>query len=425
MRQFIGARFRTVTRPDSLPLEIEVSRSRRGGLVSAGIAVIALLAGFLIIRSTPTPPDAAIFFAVAIAGLVLLPKLVRLLRGRGKADAGTYRIDRDSVAYYPKGTAGDPAWTEDLRAYSGVRWERFLRTRHKSSNSRADRKPVHHHVVALAHPDPARSVPLFYGSSGIAPMQGLALARRAFASARSGDETERAALEAEAARLASGGDPRGHWERFAALLDMPAIDARDGHVEIRDAADLDKSVRELAREGKLEADWDDSPAPAPLETESRGSPDDPESQSLLVVLRAPRHPMLCKLFIGIGGLILLAGLWSLSLGPVLFGLLFAGAGAGIWYAELKYPRRLEITRQKIAHTIPGNARKDFSVPLSAIEGVSLRRIDSAKVEGGTLPFSGRQIVLSTDDGDFALGRGLPAPALDWLHRYILAAVAHA
>lgn len=425
MQQFIGARVRTVTQPDSLPLEIEVTRSRAGALVPAGIAFMALLAGFLILRSMPSLPDAALFFALAIAGLVLLPKLARGLAGRGGAGAGTYRVDRDRVAFFPKGTSADPAWTEDLHTYSDVRWERFLRTRHKSGNSRADRKPIHHHVVALAHPDPARSVPLFYGSSGIAPMQGLGLARRAFASARSGDDAERAALEAEAARLAGGGDPRGHWERFAALLDMPAIDARDGHKEIRDAADLDKPVRDLAREGKLEAAWDNRPAPAPLETESRGSPDDPDSQSLLVVLRAPRHPMLCKLFIGVGTLVLLTGLWNLSFGPVLFGLLFAGAGAGIWYAELKFPRRLEITRQVITHTIPGNASQGFSVPLSAIEGVSLRRIDSAKVEGGTLPLSGRQIVLSTDDGDFALGRGLPGPALDWLHRYILAAVAHA
>ena len=44
---------------------------------------------------------------------------------------------------------------------------------------------------------------------------------------------------------------RGKWEDYARRLDLPALENGDGGLIARDAGDLDKSVGELARDGKI------------------------------------------------------------------------------------------------------------------------------------------------------------------------------
>lgn len=315
-------------------------------------------------------------------------------------------------------------WTEELSAYRGVRWRRQT-----LGVEGTESRVKHIHLVDLVHDDPGRTVPLFARVSGRADMgASWDLVKRSF-SAGNASEAEKAELEAEAERLgrqATGDEIRDIWEGFAARLGVPAIDARGAAELVREAGDLDKSLAELARENKVETAWDDTPPPPGLEVETSAGPDGSEAlQVRITTAKFPRAGMV--LFYAIAAVMGIAGLASGQFGLVVFAVLLGAVPRLIVYLQVSNPRTILITRRAIHYQDPGarRGRDRFELALSDIESVHAETRNDIKATGVARSFVGNELVLSTDRFEHRLGEGLDDDALDWLRRYIQAAIVNA
>lgn len=418
MKRDIPSRVALKSPPGRLPVEIGVSSASRViGILGGGLFVIVGL-NFALGQDGGEAARWIGIAAVAAGGLVALSGL------RAVARRQQIRIDERTVSVTERGWTGSSSWEEPLSAYDGVRWRRYVVN--TDSDDSSDRHSRHYiHVIDLAHPDPAKSVPLFRERAGRPGLgQVFDVLKQSAIAARDDTEAARDELDArteETLRTAGGNDPRQHWETFARLFELPAIDARDGVTEVREAADLDKSLKERAAEGSIDAGWTDDPPPEQLEVQG---PDGQGKDMLKVVIHANELPLwINALFVVFGVLILLGSFWGN--GSVLFGLVFIGAGVGVWYLQKSNPRSVTITREALTYTVPAVQSKGFTVPLSAIESVNIRDADSAATTGRTLKLSGRELLVSTDTREHAMGSGLSREALEWLRRYIVSAAAHA
>jgi len=313
-------------------------------------------------------------FALILAGAVYLAGA-----GIDLATRRTAHIERDQVTVSVQAPWGRKDWSEPLGAFDGVRWREFVVHGRSRARGRPSRTKVYQ-VLDLAHPDPTRCVPLMVTR-----------------------------LKPEIARP--------EWERFSKLLGVPAIDARGDEVQIRAAEDIDKSVRELADEGKIDAAWQDRPPPRGL-VMNRGGGD---AREIHVTIIAPRFPVwLYSAVLTGAGVLVVVGLVDLAVLPILFG---GGLAAGViwhWRSERKNPRTLRITRTHVLINTPnpGNAPYKAEIPHRDIESVTISKTrDTTGV--------GTSVRIATDGRDFETGVGLSRAALGWLRELIISAIANA
>lgn len=359
-----------------------------------------------------------------------LPLVLSVTEGRFGGEL-RHQLNADSAREF-KVTASEAAqtggpgsgWTEDLAAYRGVRWRR-----RDLGVEGTEKRAKHIHLVDLVHEDPERTVPLFAGVSGRADRGDTwALAKRAF-SAKDMSDSEKAELQAEGERLgrqATGDDVRDVWEGFATLLGLPAIDARGDAESVREAGDLDKSFAELAKEGKADDGWDETPPPTSLEVENPAEPGGAET--LQVRINAAKFPKVGMYFLyAVAALMAITGLATGQFGLVIVAIVLGAAPRLIVKLQVSIPRSITITRTAIHYKDPsaGSRRSSFELPLSDIESVHVEARNDIVVSGGARKFLGNELVLSTDRFEHRLGEGLDDDALEWLRRYILAAIARA
>ena len=337
----------------------------------------------------------------------------------------TYRIGADSVT--AEGTGG--TWTEPLSAYRGVRWrrERLQSRSNSSSGGRSRQMAEYLQLIELVHDDPARTVPLLTRRTGrVNTSEALSLVADAF-TAGDADKDAIAARAESLADDARGAELRGIWEGIARDLGVPAIDARDGAEVVRDAEDVDSSISELAQMGKISGEWDGAPPPKQLELIQSGDPDNPASQEMTVVVRAPRLPIIA-IFGGIGALTFVLGLVQFELGLMVFGAAFVGAAWFMYWIETNRPPKIHLTRTHLRYERPNQERRNFDIPLAAIETIAVVRNQSRGSGAGTALgdwLSGGAVMIATDDRDHRIGEGLDAEALEWLRRFLVSAVANA
>lgn len=402
---------------NTLPLEFEIRTDGRAlffGLLMAGlVGVLAYNVNQLV------PPGvfgeysdlAQRALPIVIGAAALLLALRAVVQ---KLTRQSIRITNNEVSVKRRTPFGAREWREPLSAYQGVRWKRFIITSNRSSGQSTPAR--YRNVIELAHSDPGRELPLVVFVSGRANAQAtLALAKAAFSN-RNPTDDQKAEMERAAEDLASqsrGDHLRGTWEMLAATLGLPAIDARDGGESIRQVEDLDKSVRQLAKEGKTAADWAYTPPPAPLELESGGDGD------MTVFIRTSEVPILVWLFGALGGIVLVLGVITFQFGLAFGGLIFAGFGFFIHFLGKTSPRRLKISGGQLSHFVPHRKRGSFKVDLAAIEGIELRDRDAQQAHGRTLKLQGKQLHIASDQGDFTVGAGLKPEALQWLRGYLL------
>ena len=342
--------------------------------------------------------------------------LLILLRGLNRMLAKTsIRITPERVRFERRAIIGSTSWEEPLRSYRGVRWKRFVFAQNRSSGGQR-RAPRYRNVIELAHENPERSVPLVVYISGRANAAAtLALAKAAFSnpnpSAQEKAEMEQAAEEL--ARESRGDHLRETWESLAARLNLPAIDGRDGGESIREVEDLDKTVRELADEGRLESNWSYSPPPEPLAIEPVG-----EGQQRILI-RSPESPILIKLFGAIGAVMLVLGMINLNFGLAFAGLLFGGFPVLMIFIARSNPRSLTIADGQLTHENPNRKRGNFRIDLAAIESIELRTVGADTTNAAAAKLNGKQLRISSDQGDYTAGAGLKPDALEWLRGYLL------
>lgn len=357
---------------------------------------------------------------IAMAAVACLLALRAVL---GRSTRTSVRIADGRVAVQRRSLFGAREWTEPLREYQGVCWTRFAI--HERRGENRPTRTRYRHVLELAHADPRKCLPLVVHETGRANIAAtLALAKKAFAAK---NENE-AGLRAEAEQLgkqAGAEHLRDKWEALAARLGLPAIDARDGVETRRDVEDLDKSVRQLAEEGKIDTRRDSVPPPPSLETEAIGSPSDPERPGVRIVIRAAHSPILIYIFGGVGGLMAVSGIVSLQFGLTLGGLVFGALAVFLFWQGRNNPRTLTLTDGEMRYEDPNVQSRSFTLPLAGIESIELRDRDTESANERTLKLQGKELLISSDQGEYPAGAGLSDDALDWLRRYLLDAAAKA
>jgi len=372
-----------------LPIELDISTSAWVALPKAITGAVIGVLGLMLYGRLPAQtafgePVATLFrfapLVLAIAGaLYFVRGAVRL------ADRRSVRIADGQVTVTGKSLFGSEDWTEPLSAFEGVRWREIVvyRRTGPSTDRPESRRPRVYQVLDLKHPDPARCVPLH-----VTRLNEL---------------------------------PRAEWEHLAKLLGVPAIDATGAETQVRAAEDVDKSVKELAHEGKIEADWQERPAPPGLEVVHEGDATAPAGQAIHVTIRAPRFPLwLFGALLAFGTFLCIVGLSDLAFMPILFGGALVTAVVWFWRYEQRNPRSVRITRTAVElHTpTPGNAPTHVTVPHGDIEGVNI----SSRKDKQSF---GKQLRIVTDRDEHVTGSGLSDDALAWLRDLVVSAVAKA
>lgn len=356
----------------AVPVEAHQAGSRFGGLL---LIVFALLWGGLptiglysALQSAEMGADSAIFLLFPLIGLGIFLLGVRALVWRR-----TLAFDGQAFTVSERGITGQKTWTEPLTAFDGVlRSTRKVRTRRSSYTL---------YLIDLVHPDPVRSINLY-------------------------SDTRESGFRAK-------------WEEYARQLNLPALEQGEGGVLRREATDLDKSLGELLREGKVEVDYDAMARPA------EGLAVDVEGDTVVITRTGPKNPWWGSLlavsfpliFVGVGffapdvdplGRVVFAG------AGILFELLFL---AGV-YDDLTSRARLRIG--------PGEVQ---SSKVKAAGEVSRKTIPAAEVESVHVGKKQNEwrpaVIIASDRETVRFGGGLPRPSLDFVCNTIMAKIAEA
>lgn len=278
-------------------------------------------------------------------------------------------IGNGSVSHEAESIFGKRYWQEPLTRYKGI-----LR-RSEYHPGRKNRPAYTLYIVELYHEQKKKRVPLYSATKD----DGL----------------------------------RTIWEDYCRQLGLPGLEEDGGEIRERQVADLDKTLRELVAEGKLELEFDPSATPPKGMSLSR------EGELLRIEMRGVRLAVAT-----IMPAIIMTAIASFvayfTAGPVwvvVFAswLLMFAALAACW-SYIVTPVIL-IGRDSVRRfkKTPWGETQGKTIETAAIESV---RIDKA-------PDSNRQaLLLETGTNKLVIGTALPDDALAWLKRCLLTVVAH-
>lgn len=332
-------------------------------LIWGGFPIVGLIST---LQSGDSGPETIIFLIFPVIGVgILLFGIHSFLWRR------TVAFDGQSFTVTESGLKGAKSWTEPLSAYEGVmRNTRRVKTKNSSYTL---------YMVDLVHPDPDRKINLYTDTS------------------ESGF--------------------RGKWEELARQLNLPAFEQGEGGMVRRDPADLDKSVGELIKEGKVEVDYDTLSRPA------KGVAVDIEGDTIAITRTGPRNPwwgslvsvLFPLIFVGVGffapGLDLV--------GRIIFGgvgLLFEFVFLIAVYQDITTRARLRVGPDGVRVNKVGSSgeSKGKFIPATEIEAVTLNR------KGNDWRPA---VVVSSDNNNLRFGSGLPRMSLEFVMNTLLAKIA--
>lgn len=373
---------------ESLPITVTFSTSRSKAL--AGIIGAVVIAGAGVYLFT-ADEMATIFdrqpqyrlLAFAILGIFLLRFVWWGTRSFGRSAEAM--INADTIHY----REGRKSWTEPLANYEAIRWRQEHLINQREHTQSAD--STTYQIIEAEHRDPARSL-LIYRDISPEP------------------------------------DTRATFERLARATGLPAVDARKVTEVVREAEDVDKSIKELAAEGKIDTAWDDERRPARFGLSREGEGD---AQVMTLTLPPPISPVVWRSMQAVFAALVVVGLVQFSI------LLVICTALPIWgleYArrrDIEHPRTLRITRSELTYSEPARTSGGFTMKLPEIEELQVMRVAIGKAEGNRAfvdfmnrAFSSRQLVLATDQEEQTIS-GLQADELRWLEKFLRAAVASA
>jgi hypothetical protein len=336
---------------DNLPLEIKSSGRVLGIFMMLFASLWGGMPAYFILSEWEQIGEEgfiALLFPIVGAGLFLFG--VHSLFSRR-----TVTVDERGVRMERRGLFRRTGWQAPLSSYRGVLTKTVRIRRNKST--------VTAHGVFLAHREDEKSVPLYVARD-----------------------------EAEARR---------QWERAAKRFRLPALEEdASGRETVRELADLDKSVRELAAEGKLDVDFEARPPPASLSARYQGD-------TLTVVTTGPTVPTNVALILAAAPLVLVA--------------FFAFVGLIVELAVLGWLAWDYFGRERLLIGRDGVATQWFC-KWGAGE---LKRIDASRIEVVSVSRGSVRAALTIVSDDLVLrfGGGQPAEALEWAREAVLAHVA--
>jgi len=291
---------------------------------------------------------------------------------------------QDGVQVTGRSLIGTEEWQEPYRAYKGVLH------REKSVSQGQNRGSILYQILELVHDDPARNVPLFVESSGTMP--------------------------------------RAAWEAYAKWFGLPALSKQGRETVARAHDDLDKSIGELAAEGKIETrlDYSDKSVPKGLHVASERTAD---GECLRVTISVPRVHLALKMFVCgipvvIGLFVAIAFTYAVLAGAS-ESAIFIGSTLGwlwtlffigicIWWhmRDRRARREILISRTKLVTT----DKTETSFDLSEIEAITMNSSQNQ---------AGAGIMIASDRTQVTVGAGLSKAARIWLKDFLTSAVATA
>ena len=363
----------------SLPLELDISPSKTQALSRILLgAVFIVVAGAIHFGEDSFGLGAVgnSFLILAIAAGTFVVAALQMARGLVSLSSGRHLTISDGVVRVrSKSLFRSEDWSEPLSGYQGVRWREIVVHPKGSSGTSDRRRSKYYQYIDLAHEDRAKSLPLHV------------------------------TLVKDSAR--------GTWEGLARLIGVPAIDIRGGEAHVRAAEDVDKSLGQLAAEGKISAEWSDEDAPDGVSVAYEGA------DQITVTIHARRYSIWAYAAAAAFGLVfLLIGIFDFSIVMLLIGA--AGLYGVRTYHRLdgEKHRQVVVTRDNVQLLDP----KPWSDPINNV--IPLARIESARVNTRVQLAPG-ELRLDTDDGEYSTGTGLSAEGLEWLRKLVVAAVATA
>jgi hypothetical protein len=299
----------------------------------------------------------------------------------------TILIDRDGVEVEVKGPVRTTRWREELSAFQGVR-RRTVSERHGAGRAA---RHVTRHLVELVHGDKDKTLQLY------------------------------------AAGVEDG--VRALWEQAARTLDLPALDETTTGTIARAPEDLDKSIRELAGEGKVNPQFEtDKPPPSGIDWDRDGV-----ELHVTIGFRATSHVVTTLRTVAVGFVALLAldntlvaGLKSVP------GIVFAIAlaitveGAFRLLASAYIKRRITVTSKEIRCALEtpfGRFRKQ-SIPIDEVETVRQISIGGRWRIAGYAFGSRDKLIVESDATSISIPNLAKRPR-DWIEGFIVAAIAGA
>ncbi len=327
-----------------------------GGLPTLGLLVAILSGNF--------EPAMLFMLIFSLVGLAMLLAGLNMTTTRK-----TIHFDEQSVTMDAHSLFGTTHWKELLRNFPGVR----SRSEYHSGGKNQSSYTLY--IVELYHPDKKKRIRLYESRSD------------------------------------SGF--RKTWETYCRQLHLPALEGEGDTMTSRDVEDLDKSVRELAREGKLEVTFDPS-APPP-----EGITLQIEDGHLLIGLPRARFSIIGWLF----GLLFPAVFISIGFGvsdaPVVFGIvgiviLVGVVAAMVWYLVARGVVRVGPDQVRLSYRTPWGETAGRALASDQIETVRIGRAVERQGQVG--------VVMVTDETTLTAGPGLPPASLEWLKSCILAVI---
>jgi len=205
---------------------------------------------------------------------------------------------------------------------------------------------------------------------------------------------------------------RSIWEDYCRALNMPALEEGDEEMIRRDVEDLDKSVRELVAEKKINVEFDPSANPPEHITLSV------EDHLLKITIEKKRISIFGFLFSFLfSGAFVYMGFF-VDKCPFLFGIMgvlmgLILLGFGIWCLVSKPQARLSKDGVHIFYLTPWGETPGTHIHAQQIEQISIKKVLNKRRKA---------VVISTDFQEKTFGHGLNKKSLEWLKNCILAVV---
>jgi hypothetical protein len=352
------------------PVEARQTGSTVGGsfivlfsLIWGGFPTVGLVS---LLRSGDIGAEGILFLVFPIVGLGLLAYGIHILLWRQ-----TVFFDGHRFTVTERGLMGVKSWSEPLSAYDGVlRRTRLVRTKNSSYTL---------YMIDLVHPDPDRHINLY-------------------------TDTRETGF-------------REMWEEYAKRLRLPALEVGQGGMVRREAGDLDKSVAELIREGKVTVNYD------VLSSHAAGLAVDFEGDDVVITRTGPQNPwwgsalsvLFPLVFVGVAVLVPDMGLFGRALFGgvgILFEVLFV---IGV-YEDLTSRARLRVGPDGVrVNKVKSRGETAGSfIPAGQLESVTIARKDNQWRPA---------LVVASDDESLRFGAGLPRRSLDFAMNAVLGKIA--
>ena len=357
----------------TLPAVANVSPARTPMLAKLAITILVLaLSLVLYVPFAAAPVHVPIVFLPPLAALVVIAtSIYGLLRKR------QIRFGEHRVLVRDKRLFRTIDWTAPYLAFLGVATRQLIVA--MGSHDRT------FHIVEPKHPNPRLSLPLLVSDTGPPPREVLLSAARTFGLSvldESGDDA---------------GVNRSENDRFA-LFNRPMDELAQTH----DLTELHDSNEPLPSELCIE--W--------------GSPNGKETLTVTMQAHRPASRWRALLIAGPIAAVAFAAFVESTV-IMVEGLVFAALLAFFFANGLRRRRRLVVARRGLVHEAPWwnpGAGPRQSVALEDVEGVYINNSKSGL---------GHHIEIHAGEASFYAGAGLSVASLDWLRRFLLAAIAAA